>query len=86
MNRHASSMTQSFSLAASLGSWMRVVTRPTITDSGYCMALNLGLDNRHLLPPFLPVQRNQDGVFAAVLTLCGSGCTGFLPWMVLRAP
>ena len=27
------------------------------------MALNLGLDNRVLLPPFLPVQRNQDGYY-----------------------
>lgn len=67
--------------------WMRAVTRPTVTDGSYCMALNLGLDNRCLLPPFLPFQRNQDGVFAAVLALCCGGYTGFLPWMVLhRSP
>jgi hypothetical protein len=64
--------------------WMRAVTRPTVTDGGYCMALNLGLDNRRLLPPFLPFQRNQDGVFGAVLALCCGGHTGFLPWMVLH--
>jgi hypothetical protein len=64
--------------------WMRSVTRPTITDGGYCMALNLGLDNRGLLPPFLPVQRNQDGVFAAVLALCRDGYMGYLPAMVVH--
>lgn len=67
--------------------WMRAATRPTITNGGYCMALNLGLDNRRLLPPFLPFQRNQDGVFGGVLALCCGGCTGYLPWMVLhRSP
>ena len=64
--------------------WMRAVPRPTITDGSYCMALNLGLDNRQVLPPFLPFQRNQDGVFGAALTLCCGGCTALLPWMVLH--
>jgi hypothetical protein len=61
---------------------MRAATRTTVTDGGMCMALNLGLDNRRVLPPFLPYQRNQDGVFGAVLALCGGGFNGFLPWMV----
>jgi hypothetical protein len=51
------------------------------------MALNLGLDNRRLLPPFLPVQRNQDGVFGALVrTCCDGGYFGFLPWTVLHGP
>jgi hypothetical protein len=66
--------------------WLRAVTRPTVTDGGYCMALNLGLDNRRLLPPFLPFQRNQDGVFGAALALCCGGFTGFLPWLTPHDP
>jgi hypothetical protein len=51
------------------------------------MALNLGLDNRRLLPPFLPVQRNQDGVFAALLRLgFPEGYFGFLPWLLRHEP
>ncbi len=67
---------------------VRAVTQPTICDGPYCMALNLGLDNRDLLPPYSPVQRNQDGVFAAVLRGCFAGSLfGFLPWTLLhRAP
>jgi hypothetical protein len=66
---------------------MRAVTRPTICDAAYCMALNLGLDNRQLLPPFMPVQRNQDGIFAALVQSCvGNGFFGFLPWLLLHTP
>jgi hypothetical protein len=65
---------------------VRAVTRPTICETAFCMAPNLGLDNRDLLPPFLPVQRNQDGVFGAVLRACNSGFAGFLPWTVPHQP
>lgn len=67
---------------------MRAVTRSTISEGGFCMAPNLGLDHRRLLPPFMPVQRNQDGIFAALLKACCDGSYfGFLPWMVLhRSP
>lgn len=65
---------------------LRAVTRPTV-GGGLCVALNLGLDHRSLLPPFLPVQRNQDGVFGALLQGCFGGCLfGYLPWMLLHDP
>jgi hypothetical protein len=65
---------------------MRGVDRPTV-GGGLCVALNLGLDHRTLLPPFLPVQRNQDGVFSALLRGCFSNChLGYLPWMTLHDP
>ena len=66
---------------------VRTATRTTVCDGAYCMALNLGLDNRRMLPPFLPVQCNQDGVFAAVLRACrDDGLFGFLPGAVLHSP
>jgi hypothetical protein len=66
---------------------LRAVTRPTVCDGAFCMGLNLGLDNRLMLPPFLPVQRNQDGVFAALLRGCRTeGFCGFLPWAVCHDP
>jgi hypothetical protein len=67
---------------------VRGVRQPTISDGTLCMALNLGLDHRELLPPFTPVQRNQDGVFGALLRACVTGgCFGFLPWTLLhRSP
>ncbi len=66
---------------------LRAVTRATVCRPGFCMALNLGLDNRGLLPPFPPVLRNQDGVFAALLR-AGSpdALVGFLPWVVPHEP
>jgi hypothetical protein len=65
---------------------LRAVTRPTVGDAAFCMAMNLGLDHRDLLPPFLPVQRNQDGVFGAVLRACGGGFLGLLPWVLPHCP
>lgn len=64
----------------------RSVTRTTINDS-FSMAVNLGLDNRDLLPPFLPVQRNSDGIFGNILERCfPQGYYGLLPWGLLHAP
>jgi hypothetical protein len=66
---------------------LRAVTQATVCRPGVCQALNLGLDNRRLLPPFLPVLRNQDGVFAALLRAClPDALFGFLPWTVLHEP
>jgi hypothetical protein len=65
----------------------RAVTRPTVVRGGVCQALNLGLDHRRPLPPFLPVQRNQDGVFAALVkACCHDTYFGFLPWMISHEP
>jgi hypothetical protein len=64
---------------------LRAVTQPTINQGSLCVALNLGLDHRRWLPPFLPVQRNQDGIFAALVKACCAGTFfGFLPWMILH--
>jgi hypothetical protein len=64
---------------------LRAVTRQTLVPGGVCQALNLGLDHRRLLPPFMPVGRNQDGIFAALVkTCCGGTYFGFLPWLLLH--
>ncbi|HEY1378618.1 MAG TPA: hypothetical protein VGF55_17595 [Gemmataceae bacterium] len=64
---------------------VRAVTRPTVGELASCMALNLGLDNRGVLPPFLPVQRNQDGVFAGLLRAADPAAwRGWLPWAVVH--
>jgi hypothetical protein len=66
---------------------LRAVPRTTLCERAFCVAMNLGLDNRDLLPPFLPVQRNQDGVFAALVGAClGGGWFGFLPWALRHEP
>src|SRR5260370_6587434 len=57
---------------------LRGVTQPTLGSGGFCTALNLGLDNRRLLPPFFPVLVGHDAVFGALLRCC-QGYVGFLP-------
>ena len=65
----------------------RAVTRTTISEGALCMAGNLSLDNRRLLPPFYPLQRNSDGLFAAVLRKCfRDGYLGYLPWAIWHDP
>ncbi|MDR8393818.1 hypothetical protein NC796_21880 [Aliifodinibius sp. S!AR15-10] len=51
------------------------------------MAMNIGLDTRRLLPPFMPVQRNQDGIFGRLLHLCFNGsCRGYAPYAIKHDP
>ncbi|RTL43705.1 MAG: hypothetical protein EKK48_08140 [Candidatus Melainabacteria bacterium] len=59
---------------------IRSVKRATVSDAAFCSGFNLGLDNRKMLPPFLPVQRGQDCVFSNLLHVCLHELTGFLPW------
>jgi hypothetical protein len=47
---------------------LRAVSRTTITHDSRCMAGCMGLINTGLVPPFLPVGRNEDGVFGIMLT------------------
>lgn len=64
---------------------IRGVTRATISDLAFCSGLNVGLDNRQVLPPFLPVQRAQDVVFSSLIHSCSAfGYTGFLPSTILH--
>src|SRR5580658_10909364 len=46
-----------------------------------------GLDNRELLPPFLPTGRGEDNLMAAILTRCFPGaCVAHLPRGLVHAP
>jgi hypothetical protein len=66
---------------------LRTVRRPTVSAGPFCMTTFLGFDNRLLLPPFFPVQRNADGVFGLVLQKCVNGShVGFLPSVLLHRP
>ena len=60
----------------------RSVSNAIISDGPFCMGLNLGLDNRNLLPPFIPVCRNEDGLFAVLSQTIQAGFGGHLPWLV----
>jgi hypothetical protein len=65
----------------------RGVSRHTISDSAMFIPMNAGLDNRSLLPPFFPVGRNSDGIFAVTLRACAEDAfIGHLPFAVLHSP
>ena len=66
---------------------IRASRRETIADGANCMGINLGLDNRDGLPPFAPVQRNEDGVFGWLFYRgSGDACLGSLPWVLVHSP
>jgi hypothetical protein len=66
---------------------IRTAAQPTITAGPFCMTTFLGLDNRILLPPFSPVERNSDGVFGHLVQHCVDGShVAFLPWSLLHTP
>jgi hypothetical protein len=46
----------------------RIVRRLSVTHDSACMSYCVGFDNRSMLPPFLPVARNEDGIFSVMLT------------------
>ena len=75
-----------YALAKSSREWLRAAPRPTIAHPYPFMATSFGLDSRGGTPPFLPVMRNADGVFGAVMTRCFEGaCAVHLPVAIHHA-
>lgn len=66
---------------------LRVVDRPTVGPGSLLMTMNCGFDNRALLPPFFPVLRGSDGLFAHTLGACQPESTiGYLPVACFHDP
>jgi hypothetical protein len=66
---------------------LRGAPRTTIGQGPFLMNMHCGMDNRLALPPFLPVLRNADGLFAQLLRLCLPACLiAYLPEAVLHLP
>jgi hypothetical protein len=66
----------------------RTVQRATITaETNNMMATFFGLDNRELLPPFIPVTRGADYIFGRTVSRCCEGLFfAHLPWSLLHLP
>jgi len=48
----------------------------------YFVGMFAGLNNEEIIPPFLPITRNSDGVFAAAMMACvPTGMIGQVPWV-----
>ncbi|HLH40590.1 MAG TPA: hypothetical protein VKX39_15675 [Bryobacteraceae bacterium] len=59
----------------------------TVSSGSFFMSYAAGFDNRELLPPFIPIQRNSDGVFGLTLRKCvENGYIAHLPWSVQHCP
>ena len=66
---------------------LKIPASPTIATGGSCMTINIGLDHRSLLPPFMPVMRNEDGVFGSLLHSCfQQSYRGYLPYGIAHCP
>jgi hypothetical protein len=66
---------------------IRSVLSPVVSGGGYFMAYSIGLDNTQLLPPFSPVYRGEDEVFAMLLRKCADrDRIAHLPYTVSHRP
>jgi hypothetical protein len=75
-----------FRLATTSREVVRLTRACTVRRGAPSNGMFLGLDNRHPLPPFFPVCRNEDGLFGRMLDQCfGDACFGQLPVAALHA-
>ena len=66
---------------------VRGVTQHSISNGSFLMSGNMALNNSRFLPPFIPVTRNCDGLFAAVLRKCfPQSYIGYVPYCLLHSP
>ena len=65
---------------------IRCARRHTITDNHFGVTMNIGLDARGILPPFMPVLRTQDALFSSMISECiNNACKGYLPYVHVHA-
>jgi hypothetical protein len=77
--RRVLSSEETFRIAIEDRQLLRTALSPTICEGVSCMANNIALDNRTTLPPYAPVQRNEDGVFGFLVTACLRGSYSATP-------
>ncbi len=66
---------------------LHVSDRPVLTRKGYFMTMSFAVDNSELLPPFLPVGRGMDAIWAATILACHpDGLLAHLPLAVYHDP
>ena len=66
---------------------LRMVSRPTVSDDAFLQSMFIGLDNRNLLPPFMPVASGEDVIFGSTFWQCfQEGYLAHLPWALLHDP
>jgi len=66
---------------------LRVVPMTTVSDATYSMNSFVGLDNRNLTAPFMPVRRGQDMVFGLTVWRCWEeSVCGHVSHALLHAP
>jgi len=58
-----------------------------VSSGAFLMAPSIGLDARQTLPPFMPVGRNDEGIFAMALRAANpAALIGHMPYAVLHDP
>jgi hypothetical protein len=63
----------------------RIARTQVVTHDCSCMTTCTGLANAALVPPFMPVGRNEDGVFGAMLSACDpSAVFGHVPFGIIH--
>jgi len=76
-----------YAIACGTRTVTRTTDKVTLSDTVFCMSTFVGLDNRFVLPPFMPIGRGQDTLFGRLLRQCyPDGLVIFLPTMLLHDP
>ena len=61
--------------------------RNTIAEGVFYPSMNIGLDNRSILPPFFPVFRGEDTIFSKILRIYDTNAlTGYLTHAIMHNP
>ena len=66
---------------------VRTVPQTTLSLSTHCMTTHIGINGCHVQPPFMPVMRNEDGVFGSVQHICFPfRLSGIIPYTIQHLP
>lgn len=78
---------QEYAVARNTRHILRCTNQNTLTSMPFCIPMNMGLDNRTYVPPFMPILRAEDAVFMhSHAKIYPNSLTALLPLAIWHLP
>lgn len=83
---HLASAREAYETALTYREIRRAASSYIVTHDAACRTGCIAVDNTAMLPPFMPLGRNEDGVFGAMLAFCDPAALfGHIPYGIVHA-
>lgn len=87
MYQALTSSEENFNVLMGTRTVLKMAPQTRISRGPFCMAMHMALDVRSIVPPFMPVLRNEDGFWGTLINTCfHDSFFSYLPYAIQHLP